>query len=349
MSINLNNYEIYFIDYFDGNLTAEEVGELMRFVENNPDLKQEFEDFENLSLDVEKIVFDEKVSLKKTEIIACGSINEENYEDSFIAYFEGDYNEDQKAEVKKFVALNASLRKELELFGKLSLHAEEVLYENKASLKKRIGITAWHYSAMAVAASITLLLSVFWFLNNENNVPQRSLQQISMLPVMDVRMPTSVDFSVDERPLVSLPKMTVTEIPSVPEKVDSSEFQLTAMNSQGNNVTVTGEIDCIKLLKYSSDTDLLLASASTKEKGLLAKIFNNNVNKLARTVVPEGPPKPFSNSSDPTFVKLLAGSVDVFNTITGSDVGQLKVYDKDGNLKNYKIETDLLTLNKTMN
>ena len=348
MSINLNNYEIYFIDYFDGNLAADEVGELMRFLETNPELKQEFDDFENVSLEVEKVVFDGKASLKKTEIISCGFVNEENYENSFIAYFEDDLEKKQKAEVEKFVALNASLEKEFEIFGKLNLPQEEVLYEEKASLKKRVVIVPWQYSA-AIAASIVLLFGLFWFLNNENGLPQRNQQQISLAQPMKVNLPSNTEFKIAEREL-SFANIQAITVES-PETIRSKDgfMDLTAMKSHGDNVAVTGEIECVRLLTHNSKPDYLLASTSTKEKGLLAKIFKNNVNKLAQVVTPESSPKPFSKSSDPAFVKLLAGSVDVFNTITGSEVGQLKVYDKEGNLKNYQIETDLLTLNKTMN
>jgi len=348
MSINLNNYEIYFIDYFDGNLTVEEVDELMRFIEKNPELKQEFDDFENVGLEVEKVVFDAKSSLKKTEIVPCRFVNEENYENSFIAYFEGDLNEEQKAEVEEFVILNASLEKEFEIFGKLNLPQEEVLYEDKASLKKRVAIVPWQYSA-AIAASIVLFFGLFWFLKNENSLPQRNQRQISLVQPMEVNLPSNTEFKIEERELSFANIQAITVESPEPVKSKDGFIDLTAMKSHGDNIAVTGEVECIRLLTHNMNSDYLLASVPTKEKGLLAKIFNNNVNKLAKVVTPESSPKPFSNSSDPAFVKLLAGSVDVFNTITGSDVGQLKVYDKEGNLKNYKIETDLLTLNKTMN
>ena len=65
MSININNYEIYFIDYFDGNLPEEVVAELMLFLEANAELKEEFESFENINLTQDKIVFEDKSSIKK--------------------------------------------------------------------------------------------------------------------------------------------------------------------------------------------------------------------------------------------------------------------------------------------
>ncbi len=50
MSINRNNYEAFFLDYFEGRLPEEGKEELMRFLELNPDLKKEFEGFEPVYL-----------------------------------------------------------------------------------------------------------------------------------------------------------------------------------------------------------------------------------------------------------------------------------------------------------
>ena len=88
MKINRNNYEIFFLDYHEGNLDAAKLEELLIFVENNPDLKEEFENFEEISIPIdESIKFDLKKSLKKTSFINTKNINEENYEKFFIAFF----------------------------------------------------------------------------------------------------------------------------------------------------------------------------------------------------------------------------------------------------------------------
>ena len=38
MNIDKSNYEVYLIDYLDGKLTANEVSEVLLFLENNQDL-----------------------------------------------------------------------------------------------------------------------------------------------------------------------------------------------------------------------------------------------------------------------------------------------------------------------
>ena len=51
MTINKHNYEAYFLDYHEGNLTPQEVADLLLFVEQHPELKDEFESFENVTLE----------------------------------------------------------------------------------------------------------------------------------------------------------------------------------------------------------------------------------------------------------------------------------------------------------
>ena len=68
MKINRNNYEAFLIDFLDGTLDAVLVAELMLFLEANPDIREEFDGIEDVSLESQNIHFTEKDFLKKTEI-----------------------------------------------------------------------------------------------------------------------------------------------------------------------------------------------------------------------------------------------------------------------------------------
>ena len=343
MSINLNNYEIYFIDYFDGNMSAEVEMNLMLFLDNNPELKEEFESFENINLEQEEIIFSNKSSIKKTEIFSFASLSEKNYENSFVAYFEGDLNNEEKKETEKFVELNPSLSKEFETHSKLKLHKEEFIFENKSQLKKKHKIAAWQFRAMATAASIALLMSAFWLLNDKPALDNRVLLQLSFSESRNVSLTNSLDIDIAEREvsntiLIAQPE---TNVDVEQNRNESISF----LSNQGNDIALTGEIECAKLLKREENSNLLFASASNK-KSLLSKIVSNNTNKLAIAINPTKGEKTHTKVKDPALVKFLQGSVAVFNTVTGSEVEQLKVYDEQGNLKNYQIDTQMLTMNK---
>ena len=46
MNINRNNYELFFIDFYDGNLTDAQKHELDLFLAENPNLKEECDSFD---------------------------------------------------------------------------------------------------------------------------------------------------------------------------------------------------------------------------------------------------------------------------------------------------------------
>ena len=66
MEITRGNYEMFLIDYLDGKLSPVEVADLLIFLEENLDIKSEFEGVESLlPLNSSIISYPEKASLKK--------------------------------------------------------------------------------------------------------------------------------------------------------------------------------------------------------------------------------------------------------------------------------------------
>jgi hypothetical protein len=172
MKINRDNYEIYFIDYWDGTLDPALEKELMIFLENNYDLKEEFDNFENVSIVPDKkIKFAGKESLKKPVIASVQFINEQNYEEYFIANIEGDLRHEESLQLEKFILLNPVLEKEYQLFVNTKLIADKnIIYENKAGLKKTKVVKfnpKYIYYPVSVAASFIILLAIYILLNKE--------------------------------------------------------------------------------------------------------------------------------------------------------------------------------------
>ena len=60
MTIDRHNCEAFFLDYHEGNLSTVQAGEVLLFLEENPDLKNTFEEYENISLEQERIFFEEQ-------------------------------------------------------------------------------------------------------------------------------------------------------------------------------------------------------------------------------------------------------------------------------------------------
>ncbi|MDO9255204.1 MAG: hypothetical protein Q7U54_06805 [Bacteroidales bacterium] len=139
MKINRDNYEAYFLDYHEGQLSPEMVEEVLMFVEQNPDLKNAFDEFEAVSLVADQdIVFEKKSSLKKNQIFATAQVNELNYEEYLIGETEGILNAEQLASIVEFISINPQFEKDRRLFALAHLSSEDkIVFEAKESLKQK--------------------------------------------------------------------------------------------------------------------------------------------------------------------------------------------------------------------
>ena len=132
MNINKNNYEAFFLDYHEGNLSVEEVAALLLFVEQHPELKEAFEEFENIIVDADitPSFFADKSSLKK-------GISVVNQDDYFIGYIENTLNDTEKKLVADYLKQQPTAVSELEVYKKTVARADNALvFENKSRLKK---------------------------------------------------------------------------------------------------------------------------------------------------------------------------------------------------------------------
>jgi len=139
MKINRDNYEAYFLDYFEGQLSPEMVQEVLLFVELNPDLKNIFTDFEAVTLTGEDdIVFENKAGLKKNQVFATSQINDSNYEEFLIGETEGLLDTNQLSALDEFISINPQFENDRRLFSLAHLTTDsEVVFEAKESLKQK--------------------------------------------------------------------------------------------------------------------------------------------------------------------------------------------------------------------
>ena len=137
MDINRNNYEIFFLDYWEKQLSPGEVADLMLFLEQNPDLKEEFDGFENVSiLPEENIIFEQKENIKRQEVSSIKEIGAENYQNYFISSIEGQLDESEESDLAQFLEKNSFLAKEYEYFKQTILKPDNsITYPDKSIIK----------------------------------------------------------------------------------------------------------------------------------------------------------------------------------------------------------------------
>ncbi len=147
MNINKHNYEAFFLDYHEGTLTPQQVADLLLFVEQHPELKEEFESFENLTLeDLDSVSFEGKSSLKKdlSPTLSKGEgklppINVLNKEEYFIRSVENTLAPAEKQLLETFIKQHPQFLIDFELFQKTKVSADtNIVFENKEALKKTV-------------------------------------------------------------------------------------------------------------------------------------------------------------------------------------------------------------------
>src|SRR5689334_360030 len=121
MNINRNNYEEYFLLYADGELPAAVKSEVEAFVQQNPDLEEEFIMLQQSVVKPDlTVAFEDKNRLLKSEDF----INADNYQEKFLLYVDNELSGSEAGKTEKFVADNPGVQKEFALFQKLTFEPD---------------------------------------------------------------------------------------------------------------------------------------------------------------------------------------------------------------------------------
>jgi hypothetical protein len=171
MKINRNNYEAFFLDYIEGKLKSAEIAVLMSFLDSNPDLRAELDNYEAISLPLSNSIFAEKEFLKK-DISNVLNINDSNFDEFCIARLEGDMDSQTEMLFENYLQQNPGKLREYKLYLKTILEPDKtVVFDEKRRLKhfSIIRPRTSIFITLAAAASIAILFMVYMFQNNNRN------------------------------------------------------------------------------------------------------------------------------------------------------------------------------------
>ena len=165
MEININNYEGIIVDFFDKKLDDNTVAKLFVFLDQNPNIKAEFDliNGNQTLLIAEPITFDFSGLLKQEKIIVA------DYSNKLIALLENDLTTEDTKSLEAEIRTYPELAAEFELFKKTKLVPEnDIVFANKKLLNKKGGFTIIplfaRYSAIA-AVFIAVVMGVYFFSN----------------------------------------------------------------------------------------------------------------------------------------------------------------------------------------
>lgn len=172
ININRNNYEEYFLDFLDGQLSPSEENIVWIFLTENPDLKAELELIKNEISITNQAVYNQKDELKKS--IFLNRLTSTNFDELCIARLEGDLTEKEKIHFDDFILQNPSRKKDYQLYELTKITSDtEVQFNSKRILKKQEKKTLVRFSnftLISIAASVLFLIALFLFAPQENEL-----------------------------------------------------------------------------------------------------------------------------------------------------------------------------------
>lgn len=349
MKINRNNYEAFFLDYFEKTLHPEEVAELMVFLEANPDLNSEFEAFEPVTLDMEVISFGSKRSLKKKEYKGSGSINAYNYEEWMVSGVEGELSDEEILALKEFIRINPEARIEYEVFRKTRLTPDNVYYESKNELKRK-GLYLLYrtgtYSALAIAATVMIFLAVYLRVGDREVQPDRANSNFKPA-IESIQADTK---AVEE--IIEIPARTQFSetLKTVPETAVDMNGRIT---DAGSAPTTMARIDFNRILPGNSGDGLLsiqykvvpgtipdeviaLNPVEDQNQSFVLRFFRGSVNRILGN----------RSGSQKSFIEY---TVNGYNLIADREVEVEKEYDASGKIVAYHINGELIKIGRKVN
>ena len=148
MQINKNNCEAFFLDYYEGTLSEGQVAELFAFLKNNPDLREVFESFADISVDAEKTNTPDFSFLKKEPVADI----HEQAQAWMVDAAEGVISEEDRRALENYLAEYPSKRSDMAAFERTILRADaNETFGDLSSLKKEAAVTAGNFEYYAVA------------------------------------------------------------------------------------------------------------------------------------------------------------------------------------------------------
>jgi hypothetical protein len=195
------------------------------FLEQNPDISDEFDYLKSPVPELNLNVFKNKGKIKKS----FSELPESQFELLCASFYEGDLNAESEAELRQILETNHERRKIFGLFGRVKLAPSSVVYKNKQHLKRitPLGrVIRLSLIGLSSAAAIALFLAISYItLRNISDNPGNTARDFPVYPDLKEKyfeIPSGIairkDYSV--KPILIkriLPDQNYTAVLSAPD------------------------------------------------------------------------------------------------------------------------------------
>ena len=339
--INRSNYEVWFIDYADGKLSHEHIAELLLFLEENPDLKNEFGFFEPVELPVDKVEFPFKENLKKTKP------SKAEFDDIAVRFLENDLSAEEKIKYELWIKDFADLKISHNLFAQTKLHADKnVIFQNKSKLKKKAGRVVFMPWIPYVAAAACVVAFMLFYANRSEPLKQQQAEhKTNNEPAQQhISPPIKVEETkTDNKNTIALTsnKNNSKSAGIVKQRQQKSNSNVSRENTsitialiepKESTLETTVNPEPLQMTQIENSYALVMKNTDNQPdniQGVIKEVALKKLNALADNVVG----MPVDNSKQ----KTLAIFGKIVNRITFKRVNIQTIYSDDGRLMAYAV------------
>jgi hypothetical protein len=338
MEINRENYEQYFLDHAEGNLSPEMERKLMDFLGANPDLRSVLEDFDTSPLQTVNIHNEKlKIRLKKS-IFPTEHINEVNAEEWLTMDTEGLLDQVEAKELGEFIALNPAYVFDQKLFRLTRLEADpSISFTRKNNLKKKapvITIKRLVWAASSVAAVIFLFIGIRFF-NQPEGIRDPQVTQTEVKSVAETPGLEREDLKIKPDGL----KIHEMESRGMESRETPSQILRTASYrmkpSTFSVILSTNKADVTEPGFFIYDLAPVVI-AEQKDKPLIAKVFGNLFDRAGHAVR-ENIDLGIARNTEFNFWSIAEAGVKGYNSLTDRELELLVRRNEKGKIKSYAL------------
>jgi hypothetical protein len=356
MKPDRSNYEIWFIDFLDGNLSESDVELLTAFLKENPDLQEELSNLGNMKLEPADQDFKGKDRLFRSP----GDVSDSQFDYLCIANLEKDITPGQRSELDEIISNDGERRKIYEIYQKLRLKPVAGRFKRKRTVRKitpAARIIRMAAYTLTAAASVTILIISFFSPNNLPEIPGNVISEnvtidtflieshSGFVRVAEAKIKT---VELKPEPVVAAGEgKGSSDMASLAAASDSpienpghdifERFEPVAMVSvipaQRMIIQKSPLINDLRIYRPKYVPDFLEDNRSNVDR-FLARIFHEKI--MRDTIMPERPVERF---------ELATAGITGINKLLGWEMALHKNTDESGELKSYVFTSGFLKFN----
>lgn len=242
MEINRHNYEIYAIDFIEGQMSPSEAAVFIAFLADNPDIAHEVELMRDSDTESDAPHIHQDFSFLKKDYSQI-TISNNNFEEICIAYHEGDLNENIQKKLIAFISDIPERQKIFNTYRQLKIVPDEgIVFKSGNSLKRKtfVRFNPRRLALITTMAAAASLAMVFIFRNNTAETTVQNIAQTSVNTVQKItESNTEVTVAkVEDQQQVKKTKNLSSKIRMKPEETEVNESTIAAVSDSSDSEVI---------------------------------------------------------------------------------------------------------------